>query len=709
LFAWLLIAIILLVVSPASGGECNIPPGDAKADGYFGPEDLDQVISRGKYLTGQLATWGDGDWNGGAAIDADNLPAGDGVFDHKDMLVVAFVAKYLVALDFGVACDPVEVQFDRLVPGGRTGDNRASIVYDAATGAMAWDSLEGRQLGSIYVESATGIFTNDRPQGLDGDFDIDTDHVLFKVALEDRFWTLYLGEVAQVGLSEEFIIEDLIVTGTLAGGGWAAPDLIYVPVPQLLPGDANQDLQVDQSDIVQVLQAAKYLTGAPATWGEGDWNGAPGGSTGNPPPGDGLFNQLDIIAALNTGVYLTGPYAAVRPNGSKGDGQTSVGYNPRTGEVFVDAPAGVELTSINIDSAAGLFTGQAPMNLGGSFDNDADGNIFKATFGGSFGSLSFGNVAQTGLTKQFLLSDLSIVGWRRRPRRSGPNLHSRAGECYSACFRNCCRSRAPMQLLAVVHVTVEKILLQPFGSLLGHLALPQVPIAKVRHAYQMFQSAVADLGTVQIEVDNVVQTFQMLQTVVGNLGQCQVQSRERREVHKVGQAIVGDLSILEVQLDQFVDRLQMDQPVVGQLRPAQVEGNYFGIIVLGQRHDGSTQLPNLLDGLGFDVVQQLLLVGTRKPLAEESVNALLVKPLPARLLDARVNGEEQTSVGQRRFVVTWRVSDHQRMILGILGRIGQRLRFRSRFLAADRRNVPGDVVFVPLGSQRLAGSRRHNQ
>ena len=45
-----------------------------------------------------------------------------------------------------------------------------------------------------------------------------------------------------------------------------------------------------------------------------------------------------------------------------------------------------------------------------SFDNDADGNIFKATFGGSFGSLSFGNVAQPGLSQDFVLNDLSVVG-----------------------------------------------------------------------------------------------------------------------------------------------------------------------------------------------------------------------------------------------------------------------------------------------------------
>jgi hypothetical protein len=178
----------------------------------------------------------------------------------------------------------------------------------------------------------------------------------------------------------------------------------------LQPGDANMDLKFDQLDIIRVQQAAKYLTGQQATWGEGDWNGAPGGAPGNPPPGDGLFNQTDIIGALSAGKYLTGPYAALGPSGRPGDGQTSIGYDPSTGEVFVDAPAGTDLTSINIDSAGGIFTGQPAQNLGGSFDNDADNNIFKATFGSSFGSLSFGNVAATGLSQEFVLGDLTVVG-----------------------------------------------------------------------------------------------------------------------------------------------------------------------------------------------------------------------------------------------------------------------------------------------------------
>lgn len=85
--------------------------------------------------------------------------------------------------------------------------------------------------------------------------------------------------------------------------------IVATRVPVLLPGDANQDFSFDQLDIVAVLSAAKYRTEGPASWGEGDWNGAPGGCVGIPPTGDGVFDQFDIIAAQQTGSYLTGPYA----------------------------------------------------------------------------------------------------------------------------------------------------------------------------------------------------------------------------------------------------------------------------------------------------------------------------------------------------------------------------------------------------------------
>ena len=194
---------------------------------------------------------------------------------------------------------------------------------------------------------------------------------------------------------------DNIYVGPIGGGGGGTV---------LQAGDANQDLEFNQLDLVQVQVAAKYLTGAAATWGDGDWDAAPGGAVGSPPQGDGLFSQADIIAALNGGWYLQGPYAAIGLGGAIGDGQTSVTYDPGTGELAVDAPAGTDLTSINIDSTAGIFTGNPAEGLGGSFDNDADNNIFKATFGSSFGSLSFGNVAQVGLSEDFVANDLTVVG-----------------------------------------------------------------------------------------------------------------------------------------------------------------------------------------------------------------------------------------------------------------------------------------------------------
>ena len=161
----------------------------------------------------------------------------------------------------------------------------------------------------------------------------------------DIFQFLWLGTLSSLGgfwgelddfqfysteLSPQQVAEMYANPGSLAIINGGAP---------LQPGDADQDLDFDQLDLVQVQIAAKYLTGNVATWGEGDWNGGPGGSQGSPPAGDGRFDQLDVIAALSAGVYLTGPYGAVAAGRARGDGHISVSDNPATGAVFVDASA----------------------------------------------------------------------------------------------------------------------------------------------------------------------------------------------------------------------------------------------------------------------------------------------------------------------------------------------------------------------------------
>ncbi len=98
------------------------------------------------------------------------------------------------------------------------------------------------------------------------------------------------------------------------------------------------------------------------------------------------------------------------PGGVLDDDQTLLIYDALTGMVGVDGRAAVELTSIHIASAAGFLTGYAAHNLGGSFDFDSDPQLLKATFGSSFGSLSFGTIAQPGLSEDFLLADLSLDG-----------------------------------------------------------------------------------------------------------------------------------------------------------------------------------------------------------------------------------------------------------------------------------------------------------
>ena len=71
-----------------------------------------------------------------------------------------------------------------------------------------------------------------------------------------------------------------ITSVCLALGGVALVTQLAIGQP-LQGGDAEMDLDYDQCDWVQVLAAAKYLTGEPATWGEGDFDGAPGGAPGS--------------------------------------------------------------------------------------------------------------------------------------------------------------------------------------------------------------------------------------------------------------------------------------------------------------------------------------------------------------------------------------------------------------------------------------------
>lgn len=72
---------------------------------------------------------------------------------------------------------------------------------------------------------------------------------------------------------------------------------------KLWVGDANADGVFNQADIIQVLQAGRYLNGPPATWSQGDWAYVFDDESTPPlnqlgPPFDNEFDQADILAVF---------------------------------------------------------------------------------------------------------------------------------------------------------------------------------------------------------------------------------------------------------------------------------------------------------------------------------------------------------------------------------------------------------------------------
>ena len=121
--------------------------------------------------------------------------------------------------------------------------------------------------------------------------------------------------------------------------------------------------------------------------------------------------SLAMAVALMSSTAFAGSFNVLAgSDGKLDDDQTSLIYDAGLGTLGVNQPLGVDLTSINITSASSAFIGDKPGILDGAFDNFAADNIFKATFGSSFGSISFGQVLAPGLTAQQVVDDLTAVG-----------------------------------------------------------------------------------------------------------------------------------------------------------------------------------------------------------------------------------------------------------------------------------------------------------
>ncbi len=417
-------ASLLLIVAWGSQAQV-LQAGDASEDYEFNSSDLVQVFAAGRYRTANTAKWADGDWNGAPGGSAGSPPSGDDLFDEFDVVAAFYTGLYETGSYIGRGpTEPAPLPAP-VLGGGRTGDNQTSLIYDALTGEVSVDPPGRDDLTTIHLISRTGIFDGSQvPAGtLPGLFDVAQDDSIFKLE-PGGFGAISLGTIAPPGLTEGQFRTDVSVHGSLGGGGGlGAVDLVFVAAPDLQAGDANEDYEFNSSDLVLVFASGLYKSAGPANWSEGDWDGAPGGFAGSPPPGDGFFDEIDIVAAYHTGLYETGSYVGRGPSvsapgpapvlggGVLGDAQASLVYDTFTGEVSVDPPAGVTLTTIHLISATGFFdaTQLAPQTLTGLFDVAQDESIFKLEPEG-FGAISLGTIAPPGLTDAEFQADVSVHG-----------------------------------------------------------------------------------------------------------------------------------------------------------------------------------------------------------------------------------------------------------------------------------------------------------
>lgn len=121
--------------------------------------------------------------------------------------------------------------------------------------------------------------------------------------------------------------------------------------------------------------------------------------------------KLVLAAVLcMASAYVHAVPVNISDGGVIGDERTSIVYDVLLGEISVDTPASTDLTTVEIKSVAGIFTGPGPaQNLTGIFDVWFPDKIFKLDPAG-FSSLSFGLLAQPGLAKALLLGDLVVDG-----------------------------------------------------------------------------------------------------------------------------------------------------------------------------------------------------------------------------------------------------------------------------------------------------------
>ena len=209
----------LTMVEPES--LVTLQPGDADQNRAFDQLDLVQVQQAGKYLSGTMATWGEGDWNSGPGGSPGHPPEGDCRFDQRDITAALVADRYLSG------------PYAALKRRETKSDEQTSLIYDAATGQLEIVAPTHRNLTSINITSLASRFTGNEIDKLDGPFDNSSTDNIFKATMDGSFSFLDFGDVLPANLSETQVLNDLFVFGSLDdGSALAVVNLMYVPIPE---------------------------------------------------------------------------------------------------------------------------------------------------------------------------------------------------------------------------------------------------------------------------------------------------------------------------------------------------------------------------------------------------------------------------------------------------------------------------------------------
>jgi hypothetical protein len=199
---------------------------------------------------------------------------------------------------------------------------------------------------------------------------------------------------------------------TYLGNGVFLQKIVYGPahvdvaVRRAAPGDTFSsktdvplpDLEINADDIQRILGEARFNSGTPADWSQGDFND------------DRLCTADDIQLILATGLFNRGLYAAGAAN-QDGAGRNS---DPPQATLRI-TPAGLLIdtqgTTVNgylLRSAAGVFTGDPAENLG-LLQEDADRQISGQLYFSLSGTHLLGDVIGAEWRGSDLAHDLAMT------------------------------------------------------------------------------------------------------------------------------------------------------------------------------------------------------------------------------------------------------------------------------------------------------------